>query len=288
MNKLDATALSRRSLLQTLGTTPLALAGLGALAPVLTAGEAHAAPPRVGPLVWSDDFNSFNRAKWRKAPENWTDRDGTIVGWDPALVTCANSKLRLRVEKRGGKWYGGLVHGRGLTAWKYGYFEIRAKVPAGQGLWSALWMMPRDNAYGYWPRSGEIDILEYLGRTGENTNGYSTLHYARDAAGNHAQNYRAATATNWSQAWHTWSVLWDRNPNGSEFFRFYVDGRAYGEIDESQWHAVNGAAGSPFDRPFYFILNMTVGGDWAGAPTDGVSGRYMEVDWIRVYKPYRA
>ena len=53
-------------------------------------------------MVWSDDFNSFDRAKWRKAPENWTDRYGTIVGWDPALVTCANSKLRLRVENRGG------------------------------------------------------------------------------------------------------------------------------------------------------------------------------------------
>lgn len=266
-------------MLRLIGSAPVAAASVGALTPMLSPTEASAAIPH-GPLVWSDDFNYFDTRKWKKGPDNWPDRYGTIAGWDPGLVTVGDSKLRLRVAKRNGAWYGGLVHGRGLAAFKYGYFEIRAKLPAGQGLWSALWMMPRDNAYGVWPNSGEIDILEYIGKPQEVTQGYTTLHFANGPAVS-----RAATGTNWSLAWHTWGCLWDRTSSGSEFLRFYVDGNPYGTITETQWPAVAGhQAGSPFDQAFYFVLNLTVGGIWAGSPSDAMNGRTLEIDWIRVYK----
>ena len=268
----------RKGKFKNIVTISIAAASVATLPFFLSLGEANAAPPH-GPLVWSDDFNSFNSTKWRKGPDGWSDRYGDIAQWDPNLVTVANSKLRLRVEKRGGLWVGGLIHARDRLAWTYGYFEICAKVPAGQGLWSALWMMPAANAYGYWPRSGEIDILEHLGRTGEVTNGYSTIHFANGRSP--GQVYRVATGKNWSQDWHTWGRLWDKTPDGREYFRFYVDNVQYGAITEKEWPAVpGGPPGSPFDKAFYPIFNLAVGGPWAGSPSLSISGKYLEIDWI--------
>lgn len=277
-------AIDRRRMLKLTAASSLTAANVGLLGSVLAPGEAHAAPPH-GRLVWADDFNRFDHRKWRKAPDGWNDRYGDIHAWDPKLVTVADSKLRLRVEKRGGRWYGGLVHSRDRAAWTYGYYAIRAKLPAGQGLWSALWLMPQANEYGYWPRSGEIDILEYLGRSGEVRNGYSTIHFGKPGGG-HDQRYRAVSGRDWSIGWHTWGCLWDRNRHGREYFRFYVDGRHYGTIDEGDWPAVPGRErGSPFNRAFYLIMNLAVGGGWAGAPSNAIHGKALEIDWVRVYRP---
>lgn len=235
-------------------------------------------------LIWSDEFNYFDSSKWIKgSSQTWPDRYGTIKAWDPSLVSVGNGYLHLAVDQRSDGWYGGLVHGRNLEAWKYGYIEVRAELPAGQGLWSALWMMPRDNVYGYWPKSGEIDILEYLGTSRELTHGYSTVHYA--ANGNHAQKYVAANGTDWSQGWHTWGMEWDQGSDGHVELTFYVDGKAFGTISDTEYaRAVGGGQGSPFDQFFYPILNLTVGGAWAGEPTSAVDGAELLVDWVRVYQ----
>lgn len=273
--------MDRRSLLRAMATTSLA-ATSAAIVPSFFSREAHAAPPR-GPLLWGTDFNTFDSTKWRKGPDGWSDRYGDINYWDPNLVSIVDSKLRLRVEKRGGVWAGGLVHTRDRIAWTYGYFEIRAKVPAGQGLWSALWLMPALNRYGYWPHSGEIDILEHLGKTGEVTNGYSTIHFA-NGGGAHEQRFRVATGRDWSQDWHTWGCLWDKTPDGREYFRFYVDDVQYGEITEQEWPARGRELGAPFNQAFYVIFNLAVGGPWAGPAGLSVSGKYLEIDWVRVYR----
>lgn len=235
-------------------------------------------------LIWSDEFNYFDSSKWIKgSSQTWPDRYGTIKAWDPSLVSVGNGYLHLAVDQRSDGWYGGLVQGRNLEAWKYGYVEVRAELPAGQGLWSALWMMPRDNVYGYWPNSGEIDILEYLGTSRELTHGYSTVHYATN--GNHAQKYVAANGTDWSQGWHTWGMEWDKGSDGHVSFTFYVDGKAFGTISDTEYaRAAGGGQGSPFDQFFYPILNLTVGGAWAGEPTSAVDGAELLVDWVRVYQ----
>jgi beta-glucanase (GH16 family) len=277
-------AMNRRRLLRLLASTALTSADAGNALPLLGARAVEAADPASGPVVFFDDFDSFDPAKWRIAPDGWTDRYGDIVGWDPELVSVADSKLRLSVLQRDGRWYGALVYSRNPAAWTYGYFEVRAKLPAGQGLWSALWMMPVESTYGYWPRSGEIDLLEYIGTAAEIGSGYSTLHFAADAGGAPGKVVRMASGDDWSQDWHTWGCLWRKLPGGRVVFRFSVDGAQYGEIEEAQWPAASGGApGSPFDRPFRLLFNVTVGGEWAGRPAAASSGKVLEVDWVRIY-----
>lgn len=282
--------LERRPLLKVIGASPLAAATAGALTgtvgSLLNPGAAGAAgePPAKGQLVWSDDFASLDPSRWRVAPDGWQDRYGDVVGWDPGLVSVDNSILRLRVQQRPDGWWGGLVHTRERAAWTYGYFEIRAKVPAGHGLWSALWMMPSANAYGYWPLSGEIDILEHLGRAEECGNGYTTLHYTSDG-GNHGQTYCVAKATDWTTTWHTWGCQWNKASDGRVYMQFYADDQWYGSFDDSQWPpAPSGGGGSPFDQAFYFVLNLTVGGAWAQQPEQSADGKSLDIDSVNVYR----
>ena len=99
-------------------------------------------------------------------------------------------------------------------------------------------MMPVGNDYGYWPKSGEIDIVEYLGKPAEAGSVYSTLHFAADSAGTHSHKYRVARnnaeSGNWSGDWHTWGCLWQRRDEGADF-RFDVDGLEYGALTTSEW-----------------------------------------------------
>jgi beta-glucanase (GH16 family) len=103
-------------------------------------------------LVFSDDFDTFETSNWSKGPNSWTDTYGEEQ-WDPALVTVANSKLRLTCEKRGNTWYSGLVHSRDKRFWTYGYFEARIKLSAGQGLCllGGSSRMPTSTAFGLVP-----------------------------------------------------------------------------------------------------------------------------------------
>lgn len=253
----------------------------------LPAGIAEADPKlKAYILDWQDDFEKFEASRWRRAPDGWTDRYGDVDVWDPGLAAVIDGKLRLGVEKRGEAWHAGLVHTQERASWTYGYIEIRAKLPAGQGLWSALWMMPATNAYGYWPRSGEIDIVEYLGRSDEARFAYSTIHFDADGRGKADKRARTAAGSEWSGAWHSWGCQWDRSLDGQTFFRFFVDGKPFGTVHESEWReAPGGAGGSPFDQPFHLIINLAVGGDWAGPADDRVSGQFLEIDWVRLYKP---
>ena len=216
-------------------------------------------------LIWSDEFTSFDVNKWTKAPANWTDLYGSTAAWDPALVTQSGSTIRLACQKVGSVWNGSLINTLGKAQWTYGYFECRCKVPKGVGMWSAFWMMPAQPAYGGWPLSGEVDILEYIGTPQEEGAGYSTLHY--DSV---SPSVSAQTGGDLSQDFHVWGCL--HTPGE---FKFYLDNVLYGTLN----------VGQPFDQPFFFLLNLAVGGAWAGEPEDISSGKYLEVDYVRVYAP---
>ncbi|MDP7591730.1 MAG: family 16 glycosylhydrolase [Litorilituus sp.] len=173
---------------------------------------------------------------------------------------------------------------------RYGRVDVRAKVSAGQGMWSAIWMLPTDNVYGSWPTSGEIDIMESLnpGITANEVHG--TLHYGLPWPQweNKVQAFHMDTSP--ADNFHVYSIEWEKDE-----IRWYVDGIHYQTQSAAGWYnyiwrgqeqgfqVANPEA--PFDQEFYLIMNVAVGGNWPGEPDrNWPDDRKMLVDYVRVYQ----
>lgn len=196
---------------------------------------------------------------------------------------------------------------RGRQDWNFGRFEIRAQLPRGQGSWPAIWMLPTDARHGRWAASGEIDIMEAvnLGTASDapdaapgsaETRVYGTLHYGGRSPGNvHTGNsYRLPAGASPADAFHVYAVEWEQGE-----IRWYVDGVHYATQRAEQWFSKpdadaaqpEPAAGAPFgvgDR-FHLLLNLAVGGNWAGRVNGkgvdpGAFPQTMRVDYVRVYQ----
>jgi beta-glucanase (GH16 family) len=273
-------------------------------------------------LVWSDEFDGtdLDRSKWTPERSCWgggnderqcyTDRLRNIRVYGGNLYLLAyEEKFRgpdrpPEIEsnpgaKRTQPYTSGKVRTLGLSSWKYGKIEFRAKVPARQGTWPAVWMMPAGNHYGGWPRSGEIDILEAVnmgascpqckGDGGENRT-LSAIHFGDYAPANKHLDKRVALPNYAlpSDEFHIWTLEW-----GKGLMRFYLDGRQYWELKAGDWHTASplatGNADAPFDQPFYLMANLAIGGRLSednndrGVAKDVVPAAFA-IDWIRVYQ----
>lgn len=157
---------------------------------------------------------------------------------------------------------------------KYGRIEARMKLPYGQGIWPAFWMLGTNiNSVG-WPACGEIDIMEMIGGSGRENTVYTTLHW--DNAGSHSDYGEAYTLSSgmFSDDFHVFSVEWD-----SQTVRGYVDGNQFYNI------SITSAELSEFQQNFFVILNIAVGGSWPGYPDATTEfPQTMKVDYVRVYK----
>jgi beta-glucanase (GH16 family) len=283
---------------------------------ILAAGViqlAGAEPPGAPPgwtLAWHDEFDGtqLDRAKWGFDLGNSLKAGTTsIKGWgndelefytdrpDNAFVMAGELHIRaLKEQYQGCAYTSARLISRGLMARTYGRFEIRAKLPLGKGAWSALWMLPQDNAYGSWASSGEIDIMEARGQQPEKVLG--TLHYgSRWPKNTFTGREFTFPAPGGIDAYHVYSLEWQP---GS--IRWYVDGMLYADQDfwwSSSAHdgAGNGVApGSeaelnpwpaPFDKPFYLIMNLAVGGRFLGNPDEHTPfPAELVVDYVRVYE----
>jgi beta-glucanase (GH16 family) len=231
-------------------------------------------------LIWSDEFNgtSLDRTKWQlemnegdHGESAYTERTQNLYVADGCLV------LQAQKEKYSGEQYTSTqVSSRNMGHWKYGRFDIRAKLPYGQGMWPAIWMMPNNPAYGGWPRSGEIDIMENLGN---NTRlFYSTLHHS--ITNEMLQGtYTTPVGQSLSDTFHVYTMIWD---TGS--FAFYIDS-VHNYYNTKTWSPSNVAYPKPFDQTFFMMFDLAVGGSWGGLPdSTTVFPQKMLVDWIRVYK----
>ena len=280
----------------TLCAALLILNGCAASGGPLTATTPLALAPLEGAgweLVWADEFagESLDRSKWTPEVSCWgggnaerqcyTDRPENIAVEEGLLL------LKARAEPFTGParppeiadmpnpqmrqpYTSGKVRTIGLHAWRYGRIEVRAKVPPGQGTWPAVWMMPQDNVYGAWPRSGEIDILEAAnmgasctkceGGRGENRT-ISALHFGDFAPANRLVDNRTALTDLAlpSDDFHVYSVEW-----GEGLIRFLVDDRLHLTVTADEWDSASplakGNPAAPFDQPFYVMANLAVGG----------------------------
>ncbi|MDP4089212.1 MAG: carbohydrate binding domain-containing protein, partial [Bacillota bacterium] len=255
-------------------------------------------------LVWSDEFdgNTLNSTKW--AYQNGTGAQYGIDGWgnnelesyspDNIQVRDGSLVITPKLETKDGKPY---TSGRLWTSptfiKKYGKIEARMKLPAGDGFWPAFWMMPKNDAYGGWAASGELDIMEARGRLTNQVSGtlhYGTLWPKNVYSGNTYTFPQGQSITDF----HTYSIEWEPGE-----IRWYVDGVLYQK--QNDWYTTGSdgeeryAYPAPFDQDFYIILNLAVGGNFDNGrqPDTSVfnSNPTMQVDYVRTYemtgRPYK-
>lgn len=241
-------------------------------------------------LKWEDGFNgtSLNRDDWNvelhepgwvnNELQEYVDSDKNIYIKDGSLVL----KPVKTVDSEGNVSYtSGRVNTQNKHNFKYGLFEARVKMPAGQGFLPAFWMMPaNENLYGQWPRCGEIDIAEVLGN--ETSTSYGTVHYGNPHS--ESQGKLTLDEGNFSDEYHIFSAEWEPGK-----IKWYVDGRLMHE--ESDWYSATEGQGeitypAPFDQPFYIILNLAVGGNWPGNPDESTDfdKAALMVDYVKVYQ----
>ncbi len=224
-------------------------------------------------LVWHDEFDStgVDLTKWNFEVNGYGGGNNELEYYtaNPQNAYIDSGSLVIQALKQDymGKNY---TSARMTTQykgdWTYGRIEVRAMLPYGQGLWPAIWMMPTDSYYGGWPLSGEIDIMEMLGQQANKI--YGTLHFGQP------HQMRQGTYTlpggYFSSAFHVFAVEWD-----STSISWFVDSTKY----------YSTTIGEPFDKSFYLILNVAVGGNWPGAPDyTTYFPQKMLVDYVRVYR----
>ncbi len=237
-------------------------------------------------LVWSDEFNGsgLDLSKW-----SYQIGTGTpLIGWGnnelqyytnrPANVDVFNGNLWIVAQREnfGGMQYtSARIRTKNKGDWRYGRIEMRAKLPRGRGIWPAFWMMPTDEVFGSWPRSGEIDIMELVGHEPNRVHG--TIHFGNAWPQNQYQGtfYTLPQGT-FNDDYHTFWIEWQQNE-----IKWYVDSTLY----FTRAPANLGGANWPFNERFHIILNVAVGGNWPGSPdSTTVFPQAMVVDYVRVYQ----
>lgn len=253
-------------------------------------------------LVWEDNFDyegSPDPAKWTFEVGNhqWPNRELQAYTDRPRNVYVKDGKLTIRAikEKDGEREYtSAKITTSGKTAWTYGYFEFRAKLPKGVGSWPAFWMMPQHLALpreeqaklGFlpkdmdWPGCGEIDIMEHVGRRQNNL--LFSLHCKNH---NHAdKNTIPYTVTHQfetdlSADYHVYGMEWTE-----DYIEYFLDGESYCRYNKSDDPNDQGFDSWPFCKPFYLIVNVAVGGGLGGPVEDSHLPFELLVDYIKVYQ----
>jgi len=237
-------------------------------------------------LVWNDEFSGtdIDKTKWEHEVnadgggnnelQYYTDRsqnsfleNGTLKivahqeEYTSKGITRYYTSARLRTVNKGD--------------WIYGRIEVRAKIPYGQGLWPAIWLLPTNWVYGGWPKSGEIDIMEHVGFDLGKIHG--SVH---TEAYNHKIGTQKSGQTlipNANSEYHVYAIEWSEDKidffvDKTKYFSFANDNKG----DYKTW---------PFNKKFHLLLNVAVGGDWPGNPTTNtIFPKVMQIDYVRVYE----
>ena len=249
-------------------------------------------PPASGwTLVWSDEFNGADgstpdSSKWTydtggkgwgnqelecytNRPQNAQIKGGNLViTAQKESITCSDGASNNYTSAR--------LKTQGLFSQAYGRFEARIKIPAGQGMWPAFWMLGNNITTAGWPTCGEIDIMENIGREPGTIHGSlhgpSTTSPTSDASAA----FSLPAGQNFADDFHLYAVEWEPGT-----VRFYVDTNLYETVNQSQWPS---SGTWEFNHPFFIILNVAVGGTWPGSPdTTTQFPQQMLVDYVRVY-----
>lgn len=275
-------------------------------------------------LVWSDEFSGteVDETKWSFEENCWgggnneqqcyTARDNNAFVQDGVLYIVAHNETfigpnNLKKDYTDLKtlpYTSARLTTKEKGDWTYGRFEIRAKMPVGQGTWPAIWMLPTDYVYGTWAASGEIDIVEAVNLKAKSDSAefagqpesriFGTLHYGAAWPNNKhsGQPYYLPDNKNPADDFHTYSIEWEKDE-----IRWYVDNEHYATQTSDGWYALYtkdgektlGVADAPFEQRFHLLLNLAIGGSWAGNTNEkgidsSVFPQALEIDYVRVYE----
>ena len=201
-----------------------------------------------------DIWNIAVGEKWaNKELQHYTDHQDNLFLNDEGLV--------IKATLTNGIYKSARIHTKDKFFFKYGRGEIVAKVPSGKGTWPALWMLPQDNTYGYWPRSGEIDIMEHTGNKKDML--YLCIHTEMYNHTKTEQYYYTVSKENIADQFHTYGFEWTEDT-----ISYFIDGVKEMTYRKGEVGKDDTPKGWPFDQPFYLIMNMAIGGSLGGEVDD--------------------
>ena len=246
-------------------------------------------------LVWADEFNKSGSPD----SSNWTYEKGLVRNhefqwYQPQNARCENGKLVIeakKVEKPNPSYVAGSkdwrksrdsIHytsacliTRGIHSWQYGRFIMRARIDISSGLWPAWWTL---GLHENWPANGEIDIMEYyrnkllanIACLGKNQNAeWFSNRFNIDSLG----------GKKWASKFHIWRMDWNEN-----FIALYVDDHLLNKVPLDSLVNKDGSGYNPFKQPHYMLLNLAIGGDNGGDPSETSFPKKFEIDYVRVYQ----
>jgi beta-glucanase (GH16 family) len=206
--------------------------------------------------------------------ETYTNRAQNAHIQDGNLVITANKETYTGPDGITRQYTSARLKTQGLFDQKYGRFEARIKIPQGQGMWPAFWMLGSNIGTIGWPACGEIDIMENIGKEPDKVHG--SMHGPGYSGSHGLTGTYTVPSGKFADDFHIFAVEWETSA-----VRFYVDGNLYETRTPSDL-----PPGSTwvFDHPFFILLNVAVGGDWPGSPDNTtVFPQTMQVDYVRVY-----
>jgi len=250
-----------------------------------------ATPPPGYKLVWADEFSQDPDGL--PDPAKWSYEEGFIRNHESQYYTKArkenarieNGQLIIEARKENYVYDATLDHESmpahytsaaletvGKADWQYGRIEVKAKLPAGKGTWPAIWTLGSNIKQVGWPRCGEIDIMELVGKQPGIIHG--TLHYfTNDKAQSSGGQITIAQP---DQTFHVYAAEWT-----PERIDLFVDDKKYFSFDINK---ATESGENPFRKPHFLILNLALGGTWGGLIDDSILPQRMTVDYVRVYQ----
>lgn len=233
-------------------------------------------------LSWKDEFNGteLNTADWTYEIGNGTDGWGNaeLQYYRKENTSVSGGFLSITAKKEafgGFQYTSSRLKTQYNKSFKYGRIDIRAKLPKGQGIWPAIWMLGANIEEKKWPYSGEIDIMELVGGgAGKDNTVYGTIHYDNEGTYDHVTKSYALSKGDFSDQFHVFSISWDETK-----IIWLVDDVAFYTQD------ITAATMNEFHEPFFMLLNVAVGGRWPGSPDSSTSfPQKMTVDYVRVFQ----
>lgn len=237
-------------------------------------------------LKWADEFNApdgepADKTKWVHdiGGGGWGNNELEFYTFGKANAYHEKGNLVIvaKDEERAGYPYtSARLKTRGKFEQMYGRFEARMKLPYGQGIWPAFWMLGANYSQVSWPHCGEIDIMENIGR--EPSTVHATVHGPGYSGGNGiSKPYFLSDGKRFADDFHTFAIEWEPN-----VIRWYVDDKQYAELTPEKIPANTRWV---FNEPFFILINLAVGGGWPGYPDDTTKfPQYFTIDYIRVFE----